>query len=137
MVKETQPEFIYRVLATATGIKILKFRIGSITAKNIIYINGDQSTTRVSKDILNQVKISEPSHEKLYNAAIYHTIDNIEEDKDLRISISRLTVASYRNYINDYIKEYKTIETNLEKVAIDLLMDKCDVEIKCLDRDKL
>lgn len=123
------PEFIYKIICSGSGLRIFKFKIGSITSKNYIYQNG-QNQVRFKKENIEATVLSEPSYEKSHNACVIHTLRDIENNKDERISLSRLAVSSYRNYINEYIKEYKAIDSNIEKIGIDLLMDKTDVAIR-------
>lgn len=127
--KNGTPEFIYKIICSGSGLRIFKFKIGSVTSKNYIYQNG-QNSVRFKKEDIEAAIISEPSYEKSHNACVIHTLKDIENNKDERISLSRLAVSSYRNYINEYIKEYKAIDSNIEKIGIDLLMDKMDVTIR-------
>ena len=129
--KAQEDLYIFKVICGSTGVRIKKIKIGSVTKKNYIYQNG-QGSSRIQKEVLDKVVYSEPSHEKLHNAVIIYTLRDLEEDKEHRLSISRLVVSSYRNYINEYMKEYNKVEKDLERIGIDLLMDKMDVNISIL-----
>lgn len=129
--KAQEDLYIFKVICGSTGVRIKKIKIGSVTKKNYIYQNG-QGSSRIQKEVLDKVVYSEQSHEKLHNAVIIYTLRDLEEDKEHRLSISRLVVSSYRNYINEYMKEYNKVEKDLERIGIDLLMDKMDVNISIL-----
>lgn len=129
--KAQEDLYIFKVICGSTGVRIKKIKIGSVTKKNYIYQNG-QGSSRIQKEVLDKVVYSEPSHEKLQHCVIIYTLRDLEEDKEHRLSISRLVVSSYRNYINEYMKEYDKVEKDLERIGIDLLMDKMDVNISIL-----
>lgn len=131
-IKEKEDLYIYKVLCSASGVRILKFKVGSVTKKNYIYQNG-QNTSRVKKEDLDKASITDISHEKYHNAAIIYTIRDLESDKEYRISISRLAVSLYRDYINGYIKVYDKVEKTIEQISIDLLMDRMDVKVTLVE----
>lgn len=129
--KAQEDLYIFKVICGSTGVRIKKIKIGSVTSKNYIYQNMFNSS-RIPKECLDKIIYADSSHEKLHNVAILYTLRDLEEDKEVRLSVSRLVVSSYRNYINEYMKEYNKVEKDLERIGIDLLMDKMDVNISIL-----
>ena len=127
-------EYIYKITVSGSGARIFKFKVGSITKQNIIYQNGT-SKVRVKISNLNHGSLTDVSHERSHNAAVIYSIDNLENNHELKISLSRLAVSLYRNYINEYIKTYDEIEERLNNLDTKLLLSKEDIVISNLDID--
>lgn len=123
---ETKPEFIYKVVASNSGVRIFKFKIGLITAKNIHYMNGVHKK-RVGINELDTYYIAELSEHVIINPGYIYTCKNLDKDLKLKETYLKGCLEIYHSKINEYINELKEIEAKCNKLLVSNLKE---LEIK-------
>ena len=127
--KTLEVEYIFRILCTATGVKVTRFKIGSITAKNYVYQNGTTKRS-VKKDELDTPALSKPSYDPAQNAAICYTLKNLEKDYEYKKSLMIKSLCLYRNYISEYMKLYTRLCTDNHDLEGKLFRGEMDIPIE-------
>lgn len=126
--KPLEAEFIYRILCTASGVKVTRFKIGSITPKNYVYQNGTTKRS-VKKEDLDIISLSKPSNDPAQNAAICYTLKNIEKDHAYKLSLMIKSLCLYRNYISEYMKLYTKLCAENHELEGKLFRNEMDIAI--------
>ena len=123
---EVKPEFIYKVIASSSGVRIFKFKIGSINSKNLYYMAGS-TRKRVAVSDLDTYWLSEATNHVVSNPGCIYTCKNLDEDLELKETYLKGCLEIYYSKIVEYINELKEIEAGCNKL---FMSDLKNLEIK-------